>query len=232
MRLLSTLLICTTLALPLSATAFSAAAATGTISVTGTATVNVVPDLATLSLGVTTSGDTAAAAMAANSAAVTAVIARLKAAGIADRDMQTSNLSLNPNWVPDALGTTSVIKGYVASNILTVQIKAMDRTGAVLDAAISDGANTLNGLTFGLQDPRPKEDAARKAAVADALARGKLLAEAAGATLGPILSINEVEGYQPGPQPMFKSAEAMAVPVAAGEVGVSASVTITWELAK
>ena len=130
MRLLSTLLICTTLALPMSATAFSAAAATGTISVTGTATVNVVPDLATLSLGVTTSGDTAAAAMAANSAGVTAVIARLKAAGIADRDMQTSNLSLNPNWVPDESGSSSVIKGYVASNILTVQIKAMDRTGA------------------------------------------------------------------------------------------------------
>ena len=228
MRILATLLLCSVLAVPTAAIADT----TGTISVTGSATVNVVPDLATLSLGVTTSGDTAAAAMAANSAAVTAVIARLKAAGIADRDMQTSNLSLNPNWVPDASGTTSVIKGYVASNMLTVRIKALDTTGAVLDAAIADGANTLNGLTFGLQNDRPKQDEARRAAVADALARAKLLAEAAGATLGPILSINEVEGFQPGPQPMFKSSDAMAVPVAAGEVGVSASVTITWVLGK
>ena len=227
MRILSTLLLCTILAAPM-----SGFADTGTISVTGTATVNVVPDLATLSLGVTTSADTAATAMKANSAAVTAVIARLKAAGIADRDMQTSNLSLNPNWVLDASGTTSVIKGYVASNMLTVQIKALDTTGSVLDAAIADGANTLNGLTFGLQNDRPKQDEARKAAVADALARGKLLAEAAGATLGPILSISEVEGLQPGPQPMFKSSDSMAVPVAAGEVGVSAAVTITWALGK
>ena len=227
MRILNTLLICTALVMP-----FAARADTGTISVTGTATVTVVPDLATLALGVTTNGDTAAQAMTANSAAMAAVIAKLKAAGIAERDMQTSNLSLNPNWVPDASGTTSVIKGYVASNMLTVQIKALETTGSVLDAAIADGANTLNGLTFGLQDPRPKEDAARKAAVADAMARAKLLAEAAGTTLGAIESISEVEGFQPGPQPMFKTADAMAVPVVAGEVGVSASVTITWALGK
>ena len=228
MRILSTLFLCSALAMPLAANADTA----GSISVTGSATVNVVPDLATLSLGVTTGGDTAAAAMKANSASLTAVIARLKAAGIADRDMQTSNLSLSPNWVPDGSGTTSVIKGYVASNMLTVQIKALDTTGAVLDAAIADGANTLNGLSFGLQNDRPVQDEARKAAVADALARGKLLAEAAGTTLGPILTISEVEGVQAGPMPMFKTADAMAVPVAAGEVGVSASVTITWALGK
>ena len=125
-----------------------------------------------------------------------------------------------------------MIKGYVASNMLTVQIRALETTGSVLDAAIADGANTLNGLTFGLQDPRPKEDAARKAAVADAMARAQLLAEAAGTTLGAIGSISEVDGFQPGPQPMFKTADAMAVPMAVGEVGVSASVTITWALGK
>ncbi len=230
MRILSPLLLAAFLALPLSGAAL-ADAAPGTITVTGTATVNVVPDLATISLGVTTNGDTAAAAMAANSVALSAVMDRLKAAGIADRDMQTSNLSLNPNWVNNADGTAQEIKGYVATNMLSVQVRAMDTTGAVLDAAIADGANTLNGLTFGLQNQRPPEDTARKAAVADALARAKLLSEAAGAKLGAILSISENSGLQPGPQPLYRLADAAAVPVAAGEVGVTASVTIVFQIA-
>ena len=230
MRILSPLLLSVFLTLPLSAAVLADAVA-GTITVTGSATVNVVPDLATISLGVTTNGATAAAAMAANSTALSAVIGRLKAAGIADRDMQTSNLSLNPNWVSNASGSANEIQGYIASNMLTVQVKAMDTTGAVLDAAIADGANTLNALTFGLQNQRPQEDEARKAAVADALARAKLLSEASGAKLGAILSISEDSGMQPGPQPMYRMADAAAVPVAAGEVGVTASVTIVFQIA-
>ena len=229
MRILSPLLLSVFLTLPLSGASL-ADAVQGTITVTGSATVNVVPDLATISLGVTTNGATAAAAMTANSAALTAVIGRLKAAGIADVDMQTSNLSLNPNWVNNASGTAQEIQGYVASNMLSVQVKAMDTTGAVLDAAIADGANTLNSLTFGLQNQRPQEDEARKAAVADALARAKLLSEAAGAKLGAILSINEDSGVQQGPQPMYRMADSAAVPVAAGQVGVTASVTIVFQI--
>ncbi len=231
MRSLSRLLLSAFLTLPLSAAAF-AEAVPGTITVTGSATINVVPDLATISLGVTTNGDTAAAAMTANSAALSAVIDRLKAAGIGERDMQTSNLSLNPNWVSNASGTANEIKGYVASNMLSVQVKAMDTTGAVLDAAIADGANTLNSLTFSLQNQRPTEDAARRAAVTDALARAKLLSEAAGAKLGTILSISEDSAVQQGPQPMYKMVDAAAVPVAAGEVGVTASVTIVFQIAQ
>jgi uncharacterized protein YggE len=126
--------------------------------------------------------------------------------------------------------TGQVIKGYIASNMLTVRIKALETTGAVLDAAITDGANTLNGLTFGLQDQRPTEDEARKAAVVDAVARAKVLADAAGAKLGDIQSINEGGAAQPGPMPMFKTMDAASVPVAAGEIGISASVTIVWAL--
>ena len=226
MRLLPVLGLSTALLMPMAAWADTS----GTLTVTGSATVNVVPDMATITLGVTTMGDTAAAAMAANNEAVSGVIARLIAAKVADRDMQTSNLSLNPNWVANAAGDGQVIKGYVAANLLTVRIKALETTGTVLDAAITDGANTLNGLTFGLANPRPTEDEARKAAVADAMARAKVLADAAGAKLGLIQSITEGGAAEPGPLPMFKAMDAAAVPVAAGEVGISASVTIVWAL--
>jgi uncharacterized protein YggE len=202
----------------------------GTLTVTGMATVTAVPDQATLSLGVTTTGATAAAAMSANNDAASAVIARLIAAKVADRDMQTTGLSLNPNWVMNAAGTAQEIQGYTASSTLTVRIAALDTAGAVLDAAIAEGANTLNGLSFGLADPRPAEDDARKAAVADALARAQVLASAAGETLGPIVSITEGGGGQQ-PMPMlYKAAADSAVPLAAGEVGVSAEVTIVWQL--
>ena len=194
------------------------------------ATVETAPDLATLSLGVTTQGDTAAAAMAANSAALAAVIDRLTAAGIEGRDIQTSNLSLNPNWVSNSMGTGSEIQGYVATNMLTVRIRALDKTGAVLDAAIADGANALNGLTFGLQEPGPVEDEARKLAVADAMARARLYADAAGVKLGQILSITDSPTAQPFPAPMYRMATDAAVPVEAGALGISASVTLVFRI--
>lgn len=226
MRFMTVLALTTAMALPVAALADPA----GTITVTGTATVNAVPDLATVTIGVTSLGDTAAAAVAANNEAVSSVIGRLIAAKVADRDMQTSSLSVNPNWVSKADGSGQEVKGFVASNMLTVRIRALETTGTVLDAAITDGANTLNGLTFGLQDQRPVEDEARKAAVADALARARLLAEAAGEKLGPIVSITEGGGFE-APMPMMtKMDRESAVPVAAGEVGISASVTVVWQL--
>jgi uncharacterized protein YggE len=226
MRLLIPCAVVAALLWPLAAVAEGS----GTLTVTGMATVNAVPDQATLSLGVATTGETAAAAMAANNDAASAVIARLIAAKVADRDMQTTGVSLNPNWVMNADGTGQVIQGYIASSMLTVRIAALETAGSVLDAAVTDGANTLNGLTFGLANPRPIEDDARKAAVADALARAQVLAQAAGESLGPILSITEGGG---GRQPMpmlYKAAADSAVPLAAGEVGVSAEVTIVWQL--
>jgi uncharacterized protein YggE len=202
------------------------------VTVTGEATVEATPDSATISLGVTTDGATAAEAMAANSAAVQAVIDRLKLTGIEDRDLQTSNLSLNPNWVGYDSGQTPTISGYIASNMLTVRVRALDSLGAVLDAVIADGANTLNGLTFEVAQPRPVLDEARKQAVADAMARATILAEAAGGSLGKVISITENAGYG-APVPMFRSdAAAAPVPVAGGQIGLMASVTVTYEIAE
>jgi uncharacterized protein YggE len=229
MRLISPLLLAATLSLlPLA----PALAETGSmLTVTGTGSVETTPDLATVSLGLTTNGATAGAAMSANTDALTAVIARLKATGIEDRDIQTSNLSLNPNWVMNASGTASEIQGYVATNMVTVRIRDLDQTGAVLDAAIADGANSLNGLTFGLQDPRPHQDAARRAAVADAVAIATLLSQAAGTKLGPILSIQEGAAFEPMPGPMYRTmADAAPVLVEAGSLDVSASVTLVFAI--
>ena len=201
-----------------------------TLTVTGTSVIAAVPDLATLQIGVTTNGTTAAEAMAANSKALAVVIARLQAAKIAPRDYQTSSLSLNPNWVNTAAGTASEIQGYTASNMLTVRVRAIDQVGTVLDAVISNGANALNSLSFGLQNPRPVEDEARKQAVADAVARATLIATAAGSKLGPVLSITEGGATGPMPGPVYSKFADAAVPVAQGEVEVSAAITMVFTL--
>lgn len=226
MRILSILLLSALLATPA-----LAEAPFRVISVTGEGTVQASPDLATLSIGVTTQGDTAASALGSNSAALAKVMDRLRAAGIEDRDLQTTGLSLNPNWTSDESGN-SRISGYLASNQLTVRVRALPMLGAVLDAAVADGANTLNGLTFGLADPKPLQDQARKAAVADAIARATLLVEAAGGKVGPVVSITEQSGFAP-PMPMFRmDAAAAPVPVAGGEVGVTAQVSVVLEIAE
>lgn len=202
------------------------------INVTGTGTVEASPDIATLSIGVTTQGATAAEALSANTAALQSVMARLTTAGIEARDMQTSNLSLNPNWTGYESSSVAgpTISGYIATNMLTIRVRKLDGLGAVLDAAVADGANTLNGLTFGLADPEPALNEARTKAVADARARAELLAGAAGVTLGRVVSISEsMAGMDP--VPMFRAeASASPVPVAGGEVGMSANVTIFYEI--
>jgi uncharacterized protein len=186
-----------------------------------------------VTLGVTTEADTAKEAMDTNSAQLSAAIAALKAAGIEDKDIQTTGLSLGPRYDYNRTKSdgTAQITGFVASNNVTVRVRALAGLGEVLDAVVTDGANTLNGVAFGLQDPDPALDAARKDAVADARRKAELYAAAAGVTLGGIQSISEQSGYAP-PMPMALAEASFAkdasVPVAAGEVGVTASVSIVW----
>ncbi len=229
MRPFSALCLGLAFALPLASAAFADGAS---ITVTGEATVQSAPDMATIMLGVTTDGQTASEAMSANNTAVSAVISRLIAAGIEERDLQTSNLSLNPNWVGYDSGSMPTIAGYSAMNMLNVRVRDLAQLGTLLDASITDGANTLNGITFELSNPRPTMDQARKEAVADAKARAELFAAAAGVTLGKIVMISEVPNYN-GPMPMFRADASAAggVPVASGQVGLMASVTVTYELA-
>lgn len=229
MRALSALILSTAFVLPMTAPSLADEVTQRTISVTGTGTIEAAPDMATLMIGVTTQAGTAAEALAANSAATDAVIARLTASGIEARDMQTSNLSINPNW-SGYDSSTPTIAGYVASNMLTIRVRELDTTGTVLDAAVTDGANTLNGLTFGLADPEPAYNEARKEAVADARAKAELLATAAGVKLGPVLSISD-QGAMTDPAPMYREAASAAVPVVGGELGLIANVSVTYAIA-
>ncbi len=199
------------------------------ISVSGEGVVQSAPDMATISLGVTTQGATAAEAMAANSAEVAKILANLSAAGIEGRDIQTTGLSLNPVW--SNYETTQKIESYSAVNSVTVRVRVLDALGGVLDAAVKDGANTLNGLSFGLAEPGPALDEARRRAVADAARKAAILAEAAGVKLGRIVNITEGGGYS-NPAPMFRAEASMkdAVPVAGGEVALSVNVTILYAI--
>jgi uncharacterized protein YggE len=219
------------LALSLSLTSPAMAGDVPLITVTGEGSVLAAPDMATLNLGVVTEAATAAEAVAANSVQLGAVLEQLRTTGIEERDIQTSGLSLNANWQQPQGETVPRVVGYQAINQLTVRVRDLDALGAVLDRATKDGANSFNGLTFGLADPAPAMDEARKRAVADAMARAKVLTQAAGLTLGPVMSISEGGAFGT-PMPAFRMTadSAAAPPVAAGEIATTATVTMVFRL--
>jgi hypothetical protein len=192
----------------------------------------VTPDRATVTLGVQTTAPTAAQAMAANAGQMTAVFASLRKAGIADRDIRTSNLSLNAqySYVQDKPPT---LTGYQASNDVTVIVNDLSRLGAVVDAATAAGVNQINGVGFGLKDPSAAEDAARLAAVKALAAKAALYANAAGYRVARLVSLSETGGEAPSPpRPMAMMAKMAATPVAAGSLTVRVDVSGVYELAK
>jgi hypothetical protein len=205
-----------------------------TLTMTGTGEVKAVPDTANLSAGVATTATTAKEALAANSRAMNAVFDTLKRLGVADKDMQTSNFSVYPQYQECKPNVTCPrrIVGYQVSNTVNVTVD-LGKAGAVLDALVSSGSNQIGGISFSIHDPEPLLTEAHAAAVKDAIDRAETYANAAGVTLGPIQSIQE--GVSEQPRPMFRmmavgSGAAAPPPVAAGEQTVSASVTITWAI--
>ena len=231
MRMFPALATAIVLALPA-----AAETAPATIAVTGEGKVEMDPDMAMLSLGVTSQADTAAAALKANSDGLSGALDRLKAAGIEGRDIQTSGLSLHPNVDYSSSGREPQVRGYTASNMLTVRLRDLSVLGQTLDAVVTEGANTLNGLSFGLQNPDEATDEARRRAVADAAHKAALYAEAAGVTLGRIVTISE-QGNYGGPQPMMMAEARLAkdagsVPVASGEISIGATISVVYEIAQ
>ncbi|MEX0286094.1 MAG: SIMPL domain-containing protein [Paracoccaceae bacterium] len=202
------------------------------ITVSGQGQVSAAPDMATLTLGVTHTDKEAQVAMAKVSEDVSRILTRLTQLGIAAEDMQTRNLNLSPLWTDRSSGSGDqpAITGFSASNMVMVRVQNLDRLGDLLDAVLSDGANAFQGLRFGLQDPDPLADAARKAAVVDAMARATLLAEAAGVPLGHVLTITDQSGV-PHPQMMeMATARGGGTAIAAGEVTVEATVTMVFAI--
>ncbi|SLN44085.1 26 kDa periplasmic immunogenic protein precursor [Roseivivax jejudonensis] len=199
------------------------------VTVTGEGTASAVPDIALITLGVQIRADAPDAAMESASEAAGRILARMSEMGLADSDVQTTNLSLEPvydrNGEP---GASPEPRGFEARNMLTVRVRDLERLGDVLAAALDDGATSLGGLQFDLSEPKPLLDAARRAAVSDARAKAELLAETAGTALGEVLQIEETGG---GNQPMpMAEMRASSVPVAAGESTVSTRVRIVYAL--
>jgi uncharacterized protein len=197
------------------------------VTVTGEATVAVAPDTAMIRIGVTSQDKTAREAGDANAKQMTAVLAAIKDAGIADRDIQTSRLSLQPQYDPNKAGTAR-LTGFQATNQVTVRIRDIDKLPAILDRAIAAGANEMSGIEFVVSEQSKLLDQARDDAIADARRKAELYAKAAGVKLGRVISITE-EGSTPTPRPM-QAMRAGAVPVAPGEQTLRAVVTVSYEL--
>ncbi len=207
--------------------AFSTAqAAEKVVTVTGEATVSVPPDTAVIRIGVSSLEKTAREAGEANAKQMTAVLAAIKASGIAERDIQTSRLSLQPQYDPNKGGTR--LTGFQANNQVTIRIRDIDSLPIVLDRAIAAGANEMSGIEFVVSEQSKLLDQARDEAIADARRKAELYAKAAGAKLGQVISISE-EGTAPQPRAM-QAVRAGAVPIAPGEQTLRAIVSVSYEL--
>ncbi|MEO5756890.1 MAG: SIMPL domain-containing protein [Mesorhizobium sp.] len=206
------------------------------IIVSGEGEATIPPDLALLSLSVMREAKTARAALDANNDAMAAVIAAMKAAGIKDRDLQTSGIQINPRYnytnKPDGSQDAELV-AYQVTNTLAVRVRDIDKTGEILDKAVSLGVNQGGGISFTNDNPAATITEARKKAVANAMAKAKTLAEAAGASIGRVLEIND-QNIAPPPMAInakaFDAAAGAAVPTQAGENSYNVQVTVTFEL--
>jgi uncharacterized protein YggE len=223
MRLSRFLLILLTATLAIS----TAQATEKLVTVSGEATVAVPPDTAVIRIGVTSMAKTAREAGEANAKQMTAVLETIKASGIAERDIQTSRLSLQPQYDPNK-GGTARLTGFQANNQVTIRIRDIDSLPTILDRAIAAGANEMSGIEFVVSEQSRLLDQARDEAIADARRKAELYAKAAGAKLGQVVSISE-EGTAPQPRPM-QAVRAGAVPIAPGEQTLRAIVSVSYEL--
>jgi uncharacterized protein YggE len=204
-----------------------------TITLSGIGETMAGPDLARVTSGVQSEAKTAREALTANNRAMTAVIDGLKQAGIADKDIQTSNFSVGPRYEypPNA---RPVLVGYQVSNTVTVTVRDLAKIGELLDRIVTLGSNTINGIGFSIDDPEKLEDEARRLALADARRKAELYAAAGGFRLGRILTVAESSrgGPQP-PVPFMRAAKmdaAESVPIQGGEQSVAIQVSVTWEI--
>jgi hypothetical protein len=192
------------------------------------------PDIATIGAGVVTQAADAASALRENSARMDRVIAALKRAGIADRDLKTSNISLQPQY-RYAEKQPPVITGYQATNNVNVRFRDIAKAGQVLDALVATGANQINGPDLGLDKPEAAMDEARLDAIAKARARAELYAKATGLKVKRILAISEGSYDMPRPMPIMMRAQGMMAEAAdakilAGEQSVNVTVSVRFEL--
>jgi uncharacterized protein YggE len=170
--------------------------------------------------------------MADNARRMTAVIAALKSAGVAERDIRTASLNLSPQYRYDN-DKPPVLTGYQANNRVSVRLRDMARVGRIVDTLVAQGANQIDGPNLTVDQPDAALDEARSRAVAKARARATLYAAAAGLHVKRIVSISESQAgaMPPPPMPMMMRAQAKAdTPVAAGEQELTVTLAVTFEL--
>jgi uncharacterized protein YggE len=205
--------------------------------VTGEGIVIARPDIATVTIGVVSEAPNARAALDANNNDMTNVVTSIKNAGVEERDIGTSGFNVEPIYSqpplrPDGSQANPQIIGYRVSNQVTVRIRNIDNSGAVLDAVVTSGANRVTGIEFGIAEPGRLNDEAMRNAIADARRKADLMAQAAGVRLVRILSISANPAF---PRPEFDmrlaAAPAKAVPIMQGERTLSATANIVYEIA-
>lgn len=191
------------------------------------------PDMATINLGVTTEGQTAQAALQENARRMSALNQALRRAGVADRDIQTSNVSVHPQQQYRE-GQEPLITGYQANNTVNARVRNVNNLGRVIDAAVAAGGNTIHGVNFSHQNADAQLDAARRNAIAEARRRADLYASALNMRVVGIIAVSEGGGYSPPiPMPMMAArnmAQDASTPISPGEIETRVSVSVTFEL--
>lgn len=200
-----------------------------TVTVAGVGTATAPPDMAEITTGVVTRAATAAQALTQNSQAMERLLQSLGGLGIAARDIQTTSVSVSPQRRPVREGQPTDILAYEVVNQVHVKVRDLPSLGRVLDQQVSQGANSVYGIRFGLIDPTPLLDEARKRAMADARRKADLYAAAAGLKVGRVVSVQEAGAAAPRPE-VGARALMSAVPVAAGEQEIQASISVTYAL--
>lgn len=206
-----------------------------TLNLAANGEVRTAPDMANINIGVMTEASSAAEAIRLNAARMTEVMASLRRAGINEREIQTSSISLNPQYVYQE-NLPPRLNGYQASNQVNIRVLDLARLGQAIDATVSAGANQVHGISFGLQNPRVAEDEARRKAVQALQAKAELYAQATGHRIGRLVTLSEGGGYAaPPPMPlaMARSAQFDAkemTPVSGGEIVVRIDISGLYEL--
>lgn len=198
--------------------------------------VTAAPDMAYITAGVVAEAQTASAAMTGQAERMTAVLEALRAAGVADVDIQTTSLELTPIYPPydyERNRQEMTITGYRAANRVTVTARDLETLGPTLDALVAAGANDISNISFDIAETDALYDEARRQAVAKVRARAELYADAAGVELGRILELSESGGFQPMPEfAMARMAADVApsTPVAAGQLTLQITVSASFEI--
>ena len=191
-----------------------------------------VPDIVHINAGVVTQAASATEAIRQNAARMEAVRAALRRAGIADRDIQTSSINLNPNY-RYAENQPPALVGYQATNQVNVKFRDIANSGRILDALVAEGANQISGPMLAIDRPEAALDEARTQALANARARAELYARALNMQVARVLAVSEMGTMYPPPRPMAvrnMAAQDAATEIAPGEQTLSVSLTVTFEL--